>query len=324
MAYKISYGDSTYVRQADDSVLDTLLAQGIDIPHSCRSGVCQSCLMQALEGVPSEAAQAGLKSTYRAKAYFLACCWYPEEDVVVKLPNTADSAVAATISEIEPLNHNVVRLRLIADKPFDAIAGQHLTLITPHNVARSYSIANVPDEEAYIELHVRVIANGKLSSWLLHEAKTGMAVYLRGPAGECFYVAEDEKNFPIILAGTGTGLAPLLGIARDALRQGHRGDIHLFHGALKPEDLYLVEYLQALSDRYAHFNYTPCVLHGLDGKFYVRGDIQELVVADIADKKNTRIYLCGAPELVNSLKKKVFLAGASLAHIYHDAFLPSK
>ena len=241
--------------------------------------------MQALEGEPSEAAQAGLKATYRAKAYFLACCWYPEEDVAVKLPNTADSAVSATISEIEQLNHNVVRLRLIANEPFDAIAGQHLTLITPHNVARSYSIANVPDEEAYIELHIRVIANGKLSGWLLHEAKTGMRIYLRGPAGECFYVAEDDKTFPIILAGTGTGLAPLLGIARDALRQCHRGDIHLFHGALNPEDLYLVERLQAMSKEYAHFTYTPCVLHGVEGEFYICGDIQELVLADIADKK---------------------------------------
>jgi hypothetical protein len=36
-----------------------------------------------------------------------------------------------------------------------------------------------------------------------------------------------------------------------------------------------------------------------------------------------KIYLCGAPDLVNTLRKRVFLGGASMGDIYADAFLPA-
>jgi len=46
----------------------------------------------------------------------------------------------------------------------------------------------------------------------------------------------------------------------------------------------------------------------------------------LAREKNlaqTRIFLCGDPALVMGLRKKLFMAGASLKQIFADAFLPS-
>ena len=34
-----------------------------------------------------------------------------------------------------------------------------------------------------------------------------------------------------------------------------------------------------------------------------------------------RVFLCGNPDLVNLLRKKVFLAGAAMKDIYSDAFV---
>lgn len=39
--------------------------------------------------------------------------------------------------------------------------------------------------------------------------------------------------------------------------------------------------------------------------------------------KDHRVFLCGNPDVVGLLRKKAFLAGASLKDIYADAFLPS-
>lgn len=324
MVGKVRLGDTLYPRQPDDSVLDALLAAGVEIPHSCKAGVCQSCLMQAVQGQPSDSAQAGLKSTYRARGYFLACRWYPETDVMVKLPSMDDSAVTATINRLEKVNHDVIRLFIRPTAPFAATAGQYLTLLIPHGIARSYSIANSPQREGAIELHVRCVPHGQLSGWLREQATIGDTVYLRGPAGECFYHAEADRTFPMLLVGTATGLAPLFGIVRDALHQGHSGPIHLFHGVLHSRDLYLVESLKRLSEEHANFSYTPCVLHGEADGAYACGDVQELALAALIDKAATRVYLCGSPELVNTLKKKIFLAGVSLRHIFYDAFLPSQ
>lgn len=37
---------------ADQSLLDALLAAGVDVPHSCRNGVCGSCETRVLDGTP--------------------------------------------------------------------------------------------------------------------------------------------------------------------------------------------------------------------------------------------------------------------------------
>jgi NAD(P)H-flavin reductase len=128
-----------------------------------------------------------------------------------------------------------------------------------------------------------------------------------------------------VLAGTGTGLAPLYGIAKQALAQGHKGEIQLFHGALDEADLYLVRELQSLAADHSNFRYVPCVLRGETDRFYVKGNIQDIVMSAVPDDKiRTRLFLCGAPEMVNALKRKAFLSGLASQHIFADAFLPTK
>ena len=85
-------------------------------------------------------------------------------------------------------------------------------------LARSYSIASLLTDDS-LELHVRVLPEGRMSQWLASTARVGHADGDPGPSGDCFYTAGREDQ-PLLLAGTGTGLAPLFGIARDALRQG--------------------------------------------------------------------------------------------------------
>ncbi|WP_197495892.1 hypothetical protein [Acidihalobacter yilgarnensis] len=42
-----------------------------------------------------------------------------------------------------------------------------------------------------------------------------------------------------------------------------------------------------------------------------------------ASLKGWRSYFCGDPNLVTRMRKRAYLAGASLADIYADAFLPA-
>ena len=154
-----------------------------------------------------------------------------------------DAQLGATITSLELLSPDVLRARIRCDAPISFRPGQYVTIMR-EDLARSYSIASLP-EEGELELHVRRISGGKMSGWLHDEASAGERVTVLGPSGECFYVPGKEDQ-PMLLVGTGTGLAPLYGILRDALRQGHRGPIHLFHGALHKGGLYLVDELRRL------------------------------------------------------------------------------
>jgi NAD(P)H-flavin reductase/ferredoxin len=297
-----------------ESVLDALLRSGVDVPFSCKSGVCGSCLMRAAEpgGVPA-AAQAGLKDTWKAAGYFLACQCKPETDIAAS-PAGSEARVAAVITELTSLSDSVLRVRLKPAGAFEYRAGQFVTVFRADGLARSYSLASLPVERD-LELHVRVFANGRMSGWLAGGSPVGVEVQIQGPSGECFYLGGREDQ-PLLLAGTGTGLAPLLGVARDALRQGHRGPIHLVHGAANHDGLYHHELLAGLSADHGNVNVWQTTLDA-------DGPLDKAVLGRFPSLAGYRVFLCGDPKLVQSLRKRAYLAGAALNDIHADAFLPS-
>lgn len=317
---KVKHESRWYPLEPGESVLDGLLRQGVHVPHSCRAGACQSCLMKAVGGEVPEAARVGLKETLVAQGYFLACACRPAGDAALEVAGAEGLRVPARIASLEPLSLDVLRVRLATDAPLDYRAGQYVSLVREDGLARSYSLASLPREGA-LELHVRLVPGGAMSGWLGREARPGERVFLQGPAGSCFYVPGRPEQ-PLLLAGTGTGLAPLYGIVRDALEAGHTGPIWLFHGARTPEGLYLREALRELAERHPQLRYRPGVLAG-GTRDIAEGPLDALIRTECPKPVGWRAWLCGDPPLVLSLRKKLFLAGLSLKDLHADAFLPS-
>jgi len=309
----VRYGDIASELQDQESTLDALLRSGASVSYSCKAGSCGSCMLRAIEGGVPAQAQAGLKDSWKARGYFLACVCHPQGDLTV-VGVDADVQVPAHITAMEPLSADVVRVRLACDAPFEFRSGQYVTLVREDGLARSYSVASLP-AEGYIELHIRLLPNGRMSEWLRTEAKSGDAVRVLGPSGDCFYVPGHPEQ-PLLLVGTGTGLAPLYGILRDALQQGHTGPIHLFHGALRAEGLYLRDELAQLGASQANFEYVPSL-------FQADGPIDQVILRRFPKLAGYRAFLCGDPAIVQSLKKKLFLQGMDLRDIHADAFLPA-
>lgn len=220
------------------------------------------------------------------------------------------------------LNAQVVRLRLTVPDAYAYAfrAGQYLTLWRRPTLGRSYSIASLPAEH-YLELHVRSIARGRVSSWVTDELLPGDAVEVSPATGNCFYDPQ-ARGEPLLLLGTGTGLAPLYGIVRDALAQGHRGPIHLLHGAVHTDGLYYRSELVTLASSHPQLRYRAFSLKDGDGDVE-RRPIDEAALGVSPDFTNWRIYLCGDPEMVTVMRRRLFLTGAPLRQIHADAFVPS-
>jgi ferredoxin-NADP reductase len=316
-----------YELSPGESVLDGLLRQGVAVPNSCRAGACQACLMQVTCGTPSPASQKPLKDAMRARGFFLACSCVPTEDLTVRFADHAGRRAKAVLKRVERLAGNVARVLLSCDEPFDYFPGQFVNVVRPSDgLVRSYSIASLHSPEGvapgddHLELHVRKINGGQMSTWLHDEIEEGDELELLGPAGDCFYVPGRPEQ-PILLIGTGTGLAPLYAIARDALRHGHTGPIRLYHGGLNENGLYHVDELRRLAAAHANFEYVPCVMNGPASEGVRIGAIDKVVLADQPKLAGWRVFLCGNPDLVNALRKRVFLAGAKMSDIYADAFV---
>ena len=303
------------------TVLETLEAAGIDVPNSCRAGACQSCLMQAVAGEVPEEARRGVSPAKRELGHFLACVCRPTADLEVARVGGSE-AIAATIAAIRRCPGDVLEVRLRGAERLDYRGGQFITLLRDDGLARPYSLASVGGA-AELELHVRHFADGAMSGWLARAAP-GVEVAIRGPYGECFYVADDLER-PLLLVGTGTGLAPLYGIVREALAAGHRGPITLLHGARRAADLYHRDELAALAAAHDNLEVVASALDatGDDDMTATPIDALALERAAAADRGALRVYLCGAPALVNGLRRRLFIAGVPLRSILADAFLPA-
>ncbi|TNE79122.1 MAG: 2Fe-2S iron-sulfur cluster binding domain-containing protein [Gammaproteobacteria bacterium] len=308
-------GKNVAVAQGD-SLLTALEREDIAVPNSCRSGVCHSCLMVADSGPIPVKAQAGLTPQQLAQQYFLACQCYPEDDMSVSLADT-ERRYDAVLVEKQVLNDGVLRVRLETDMPW--FAGQYTSIWKSPAEGRSFSIASLP-EEGQVEFHIRRRPDGLISSWIEHELGEGDHCELSKARGHCFYTRGSGEE-TLLLAGTGTGLSPLYGVARQALAENHRGDIHLYAASGSPEQLYLVDELAELAGHHDNFHYHPVARRDTERHPQVKqGDLVDIVSRRHNDLKAHRVYLCGAPAMVKKLQKLSFLQGAAINDILADAF----
>ncbi|MCB9620226.1 MAG: PhnD/SsuA/transferrin family substrate-binding protein [Sandaracinus sp.] len=326
---RVRFRDKQVELRSGESVLEALEREGEVLPSSCRVGVCQSCLVQGTvkdgASIPNDA-QEGLQESWKKQGLLLACVCRPTDDLEVALPTDVIREVRGKLVHKRQVREDVVILRFeidARDQPFAFESGQFVHLVRSDGLTRPYSIASVPSD-GYVELHVRRVRDGAMSRWLYDQIPVGEEVRLRGPNGDCRYVPE-EPDAPIVLIGSGTGLAPLVGVLREALAHAHRGPIHLFHAGRATDALYLHDELSELAQTHERFTYVG-VIDGAStevapGPSLEVGPLAERVAAHVADFTGTHVYFCGNPKMVEALKAHAYKHGAELEHLHADSFV---
>lgn len=136
----------------------------------------------------------------------------PPRPVVAPLPWQQARIVAIT-----PVAERVKAFRFAVAFDRPALAGQHveLRLTAPdgYQAQRSYSIASAPDDSGTIELVIESVGDGEVSVFFDTVAAVGDTIELRGPIGGSF-VWQPEDGGPLLLAGGGSGVVPLLAMLR--------------------------------------------------------------------------------------------------------------
>ena len=331
---KIIYKEKEFECDSDKSLLDSISSQGTFMPYSCRGGFCHACMVKATKGTPPPESQEGLSDHLKKQGCFLPCVCKPTEDMEIE-PITADNIVREKKVEISEfntysalvvgkdwLNNDVVRICLEKPAGFQYKAGQFINIAHPESGhRRSYSLASIPCEN-FLELHIRRVPDGELSNWICDSIGIGYEITIEGPTGECYYqTGKPEQD--IILAGVSTGLAPLYGIARDALENHHTGNIYLFHASLDASGLYYKEELDKMVVDDTHFKYIPCVLRGDAPENGKQGAIDQLIIDTLGNCEGKAAYLCGDGLIVEAMRRSLIADGLSQDEIYADAFTAS-
>jgi len=213
---------------------------------------------------------------------------------------------------------DIAVLRLRPDAPFPYVAGQYCSIETPWwpRVWRSYSMANAPGEDNLIELHVRKIDAGWVSTSLVRSARPGDVVRLGHPTGTMTVDRSSDRD--VVLIAGGTGLAPLRAVVQDMARWNWYRRVHLFVGARRADELYDMAALARLAGQHEWLTVIPAVSQD------PRYPGEQGLVVDVAlrhgEWREHDVLVSGSARMVRGSIDRLLTCGVSLGRIRFDSF----
>lgn len=297
--------------EEDQTILDAALRNGVWLPFACGHGTCGTCKTQVLEGEVDlgDASPFALMDIEREEGIVLVCCAKPESDLTIEADIDVDpdflgcqvEDFAGRVTEINSLSPTIKQLFIELDKPIVFQAGQYININIPNVGNRSFSLANPPQDNKLIELHIREVPGGAGTRYLHQDLTVNDELEVSGPFGQFFVRKSDDKDI-IFIAG-GSGLSSPLSMTLDLLAEGDRRKIYIFQGARNLEELYHHELLEGLADKNENVFYIPAINEITDADEYTGfvGMVNDAVNEYFNGKmENHKAYLCGPPPMIDA------------------------
>ncbi|MGJ4843068.1 ferredoxin reductase [Leifsonia sp. Le1] len=206
------------------------------------------------------------------------------------------------------------------------LAGQHvdirLTAPDGYQAVRSYSIASaLPGDE--LELTVEELADGEVSPYLVRGVTTGEQLEVRGPVGGWFVWRPGEQT-PIQLIAGGSGVVPLMSMARAHAAAASAAPFRLLYSVRSPEAVYYRDELAMLagdtaaplSVNYVYTRETPPDWPVDAGRLTA----EALAAAVLPVTATPTFYLCGATAFVETVSGWLVDAGHDPARIRTERY----
>jgi ferredoxin-NADP reductase len=207
--------------------------------------------------------------------------------------------LAATVAAKREETPRVRTLELCVEGWNGHRAGQHLdvrlTAEDGYQAERSYSIGSAPGDP--LEITVERLEDGEVSPYLVDDVQDGDVFEVRGPIGG-YFVWDGEEPEPVLLVAGGSGIVPLMAMARQRARVGADAPMRLLYSSRTWEDVIYRDELERLGIDVVH-TLTRAQPPGWTG--YTRRIDDELlheVAYPAADVP--RVYVCGSTRFVDA------------------------
>ena len=140
------------------------------------------------------------------------------------------------VSEIISLTNDSVCIHFdvssVDNNIFSFVAGQYVTIqhsINGEDVRRSYSISCIPNHHK-IEIGVKLVKNGLMSTFLTKDLKVGDKINVMPPTGN-FTLSTNSSNSKHYMAiCAGSGITPALSMIQDVLHNEPKSSFTLLYG----------------------------------------------------------------------------------------------
>ena len=222
--------------------------------------------------------------------------------------------------------HDVMSFTLRADEPtmlrFDP--GQYVTLtaeIDGEPMSRCYTIASAPTRPDCLTITVKRVPGGPVSNWLHDAVQTGTRLWVTGPHGRFSTAQHPARKYLFLSAGS--GITPLMSMARTAVDLASTSDIAFVHSARTPADIiFRAELAHLQSSRYGFRVVAVCeqdsdveAWHGPRGRLSL--PLLRRAVPDLTERE---VFTCGPAPYMDAVRSLLAQAGADPSRCHEESF----
>lgn len=333
----INSGSKRIIVKGGAPLLGTLAEKKIFVPSACGGrGTCGACKVKILSDVgpvlPTETPF--LNPLELSSKTRLSCQIKVKSKIDIEIPEDLFNVQSfqTRVVSIKDVTYDIKEIRFELLNPQDVRfkPGQYMQLeIPPYGkirtpTQRAYSISSVPSDNKAIELLIRLVKGGIVTSYVFQQLKVGQEIKLIGPFGD-FHIQDTGADM-VCVAG-GSGMAPFNSILFDMFERGNTSrNIWYFFGARTQKDLFYVEKLRSLEKQWSQFHFIPALSEPQAEEDW-KGDsglitvVLDKYMREKMDPKSVKEgYLCGSPGMIDACVKVMNANSIQTDKIYYDKF----
>ncbi|MDN3495934.1 ferredoxin reductase [Planococcus sp. APC 4015] len=203
-------------------------------------------------------------------------------------------------------------------------AGQHvdirLTAEDGYQAERSYSLGSYGSADT-IELAVDEIPDGEVSPYLVRDVEPGDELEVKGPLGG-YFVWRPGGVEPVQLIAGGSGIVPLMAMARAATDAAEAASVRLLYSVRTADDAIYRDELDELSGdggvalTWAYTRTAPSTWSGRVGRL----DDQTIASSVWSPERGPRVFVCGPTGFVEHVADALVRLGHAPANIRTERF----
>ncbi|MBV7269182.1 ferredoxin--NADP reductase [Winogradskyella luteola] len=217
---------------------------------------------------------------------------------IKSIENVTDKSVAITFNIPENLKDD-----------FNFEAGQYITLkstINGEEVRRDYSICSSKNS-GEVTIAVKAVEGGTFSVYANKQLKAGDTIEVAEPNGRFILETNEVKTRTIAAFAAGSGITPVLSIAKTLLEEEPFSNFILIYGNKSVDDTMFFNDLMELKNTYGnrihvHFIYSQANEEGALFGRIEKSTVNLIVKNKYKDVTIEKFYLCGPEQMIYTVK----------------------
>jgi ferredoxin-NADP reductase len=234
----------------------------------------------------------------------------------------------ATVTAVRQETANVKTLTLTLPSWMPHRPGQHydirLTAQDGYSAQRSYSVGSEPERRGEIDITVERIRDGEVSPFLDDVVAVGDRFEVRGPIGG-YFVWEASSGGPLLLVAGGSGIVPLMAMARHRAAAGASVPARLLYSSRSFDDIIYRAELDLLAKRDGLEVFHTLTRSQPAGWQGFARRIDDRMVAEVNKPfgAKSQVFICGPTALVETAADAAGAAGVPAERIKTERFGPT-